>query len=74
MKTMNEKKWLDAFILELRLREVRGEAIGDAAASVKELRSHKGYFLYSKRKGNNLYTRAFWLWKDYHTPVYRWLY
>ncbi|EMQ98970.1 hypothetical protein ADIAG_01729 [Paeniglutamicibacter gangotriensis Lz1y] len=42
MKTMNEKKWLDTFTLELRLREVRGEAIGDAVASVKELLADSG--------------------------------
>jgi hypothetical protein len=31
------KKWFDEFVLELRLRQVPGEAIGDAVASAREL-------------------------------------
>ena len=42
MKTMTAKKWMDEFILELRLRDVRGDAIGDAAASVRELVADSG--------------------------------
>lgn len=42
MKTMTEKQWMDEFILELRLREVRGDAIGDAVASVRELVTDSG--------------------------------
>lgn len=42
MSNTAEKKWIDDFILELRLREVHGEAIGDAVASVKELLADTG--------------------------------
>lgn len=42
MSATSEKKWIDDFILELRLREVRGDAIGDAVASVRELLADSG--------------------------------
>lgn len=42
MNATAEKKWIDDFTLELRLREVRGDAIGDAVASVKELLADTG--------------------------------
>lgn len=42
MNPTTEKKWIDDFILELRLREVRGDAIGDAVASVRELLADTG--------------------------------
>lgn len=42
MNATAEKKWIEDFILELRLREVRGDAIGDAVASVKELLADTG--------------------------------
>lgn len=42
MSTTAEKKWIDDFVIELRLREVRGDAIGDAVAAVKELLADSG--------------------------------
>lgn len=36
-KLMTDKAWIDLFVVELRLRHVPGEAIGDAVASVREL-------------------------------------
>ncbi|WP_394253550.1 hypothetical protein [Arthrobacter pityocampae] len=33
----SDKKWFDQLVLELRLRQVHGSAIGDAVASAKEL-------------------------------------
>lgn len=42
MSPTTEKKWLDDFVIELRLREVRGDAIGDAVAAVKELLADSG--------------------------------
>ncbi|MFB0834879.1 hypothetical protein ACX8Z9_11025 [Arthrobacter halodurans] len=35
-------KWFDEFVLELRLRDVPGDAIGDAAASVREFVADSG--------------------------------
>lgn len=35
MTTTSTQKWLDEMIIELRLRDVRGTAIGDAAAQVE---------------------------------------
>lgn len=42
MSATTEKKWIGDFIIELRLREVRGDAIGDAVAVVKELLDDSG--------------------------------
>lgn len=42
MSTTAETQWIDDFIIELRLREVRGDAIGDAVASVRELLADSG--------------------------------
>lgn len=42
MNSTVEKKWIEDFTIELRLREVRGDAIGDAVASVKELLADTG--------------------------------
>ncbi|MDR2999283.1 MAG: hypothetical protein LBU78_14310 [Microbacterium sp.] len=39
---MNDKTWIELFILELRVRQVPGAAIGDAVASVRELLSDSG--------------------------------
>lgn len=40
--TTSDKKWFDEFVLELRLRDVRGPAIGDAVASARELLADSG--------------------------------
>ena len=40
--TDSDKKWFDEFILELRLRDVLGSAIGDAVASARELLDDSG--------------------------------
>lgn len=34
-KQLTDKQWLDEMIIELRLRNVRGPAIGDAVAAVE---------------------------------------
>ena len=38
----NDKKWFDQLIMELRVRQVHGSAIGDTIASAKELLSDTG--------------------------------
>ena len=38
-----DKKWFDEFIVELRLRDVLGYAIGDAVASARELLDDTGH-------------------------------
>ena len=38
----NNKKWFDQLIMELRVRQVHGSAIGDTIASAKELLSDTG--------------------------------
>lgn len=38
----NDKKWFDQLVLELRVRQVRGSAIGDTIASAKELLGDTG--------------------------------
>lgn len=40
--TSPDKKWFDEFIVELRLRDVLGSAIGDAVASARELLADSG--------------------------------
>ena len=40
--TGTDKKWFDEFVLELRLQQVYGSAIGDAVASAKELLADTG--------------------------------
>lgn len=42
MKTTQEQKWLDALIIELRLRDVSGTGIGDVLATVKEFVADSG--------------------------------
>ena len=43
MKTaLPDKKWFDEFVIELRLRDVTGSAIGDAVASARELLADTG--------------------------------
>ncbi|MDR6985947.1 hypothetical protein J2Y66_000410 [Paenarthrobacter nitroguajacolicus] len=42
MQESTDQKWFDELILELRLRQVHGEAIGDAVASVRELLADTG--------------------------------
>ncbi|MGL3806872.1 hypothetical protein ACSYDW_12330 [Paeniglutamicibacter sp. R2-26] len=42
MNSTDEKKWINDFTIELRVREVRGDAIGDAVASVKEFLADSG--------------------------------
>ncbi|SDW05923.1 hypothetical protein SAMN04487912_101296 [Arthrobacter sp. cf158] len=42
MQETTDKKWFDELILELRLRQVRGDAIGDTVASARELLSDSG--------------------------------
>ncbi|WP_411731612.1 hypothetical protein [Paeniglutamicibacter sp.] len=42
MITTQDQKWLDALILELRLRDVSGSGIGDTVASVKEYLADSG--------------------------------
>lgn len=42
MTTTTDEKWIDSFIVELRLRRVTGPAIGDAVASVRELLADSG--------------------------------
>lgn len=42
MITTQDQKWLDALILELRLRDVSGDGIGDIVASVKEYLADSG--------------------------------
>ena len=37
-----DKKWFDELVLELRLRQVQGNAIGDAVASARELLADTG--------------------------------
>ncbi|MET3902190.1 hypothetical protein [Paenarthrobacter sp. 4246] len=37
-----DKKWFDELVLELRLRQVQGDAIGDAVASARELLADTG--------------------------------
>ena len=41
-QTITDKKWFDELILELRLRQVRGDAIGDTVASARELLDDSG--------------------------------
>lgn len=38
----NDKKWFDQLVMELRLRQVHGSAIGDTIASTRELLGHTG--------------------------------
>lgn len=38
----NDKKWFDHLVMELRVRQVRGSAIGDTIASAKELLGDTG--------------------------------
>ncbi|MGY1550714.1 hypothetical protein ACW5CM_02890 [Microbacterium sp. A588] len=40
--TTADKKWIDEFIVELRLRDVLGSSIGDAVASARELLADSG--------------------------------
>ena len=40
--TSLDKKWFDEFIVELRLRDVLGQSIGDAVASARELLADTG--------------------------------
>jgi hypothetical protein len=42
INTGTDKKWFDALVLELRLRQVYGSAIGDAVASARELLADTG--------------------------------
>lgn len=42
MQQTSDKKWFDELVLELRLRQVHGSAIGDAVASARELLSDTG--------------------------------
>jgi hypothetical protein len=41
-KAGTDKKWFDEFVLELRLQQVYGRAIGDAVASARELLADTG--------------------------------
>jgi hypothetical protein len=41
-KAGSDKKWFDEFVLELRLQQVYGKAIGDAVASARELVADTG--------------------------------
>lgn len=41
-QTMTDENWIDLFIIELRVRGVRGAAIGDAVASVREFVADSG--------------------------------
>jgi len=41
--TSPDKKWFDEFIVELRLRDVFGNSIGDAVASARELLDDTGH-------------------------------
>ena len=38
----NDKKWFDQLVMELRLRQVHGSAIGDTIASTRELLGDTG--------------------------------
>jgi hypothetical protein len=40
--TLSDKKWLDELAMELRLRQISGQAIGDALASARELLADTG--------------------------------
>lgn len=42
MQQTSDKKWFDQLVLELRLRQVHGSAIGDTIASARELLSDTG--------------------------------
>ncbi|MCU1519341.1 MAG: hypothetical protein JWQ75_4062 [Pseudarthrobacter sp.] len=42
MHQTSDKKWFDELILELRLRQVHGDAIGDTVASARELLDDTG--------------------------------
>ncbi|MBX0298743.1 hypothetical protein K2F54_02010 [Cryobacterium sp. 1639] len=42
ISTGTDKKWFDEFVLELRLQQVYGSAIGDAVASARELLADTG--------------------------------
>ncbi len=42
MQQTSDKKWFDQLVMELRLRQVRGSAIGDTIASARELLSDTG--------------------------------
>lgn len=42
MNNTLHRKWFDDFVLELRLRDVPGDAIGDAAATVREFLADSG--------------------------------
>ncbi|GAA2858030.1 hypothetical protein [Paenarthrobacter ilicis] len=42
MQETADKKWFDQLILELRMRQVHGDAIGDTVASAKELLADTG--------------------------------
>jgi hypothetical protein len=41
-RTGTDKKWFDALVLELRIRQVYGKAIGDTVASARELLADTG--------------------------------
>jgi hypothetical protein len=42
MQQTSDKKWFDQLVMELRLRQVHGSAIGDTIASARELLSDTG--------------------------------
>ena len=42
MHETTDKKWFDELVLELRLRQVHGRAIGDTVASAHELLADTG--------------------------------
>ncbi|WP_247828645.1 hypothetical protein [Arthrobacter antioxidans] len=42
MQTTSDKKWFDQLVMELRLRQVHGSAIGDTVASARELLGDTG--------------------------------
>lgn len=42
MQQTSDKKWFDQLVMELRLRQVHGSAIGDTVASAKELLNDTG--------------------------------
>jgi hypothetical protein len=42
MQQTSDKKWFDQLVMELRLRQVHGSAIGDTVASARELLSDTG--------------------------------
>ncbi|MFF1254896.1 hypothetical protein ACFVYC_20710 [Pseudarthrobacter sp. NPDC058329] len=42
MQQTSDKKWFDQLVMELRLRQVHGSAIGDTIASAKELLNDTG--------------------------------